>query len=154
MCLIEAGQHMCLFLQPPIGAHALHVIPMTFPGAGGYCIALEQHVWLDTGSPDACDVAMCSCQALSCLGLWRCSWAAYVAGPLVVLMHELGLRYPQGISLLLSSAVPEGKGVSSSAAVEVAVMQALCAAHDVHIDGRHLALLCQKVGTCLHSVCC
>ncbi|KAL0052130.1 hypothetical protein WJX82_008344 [Trebouxia sp. C0006] len=73
------------------------------------------------------------------------SWAAYVAGPLVVLMHELGLRYPQGISLLLSSAVPEGKGVSSSAAVEVAVMQALCAAHDVHIDGRHLALLCQKV---------
>lgn len=74
-----------------------------------------------------------------------CSWAAYVAGPLVVLMHELGLRYPQGISLLLSSAVPEGKGVSSSAAVEVAVMQALCAAHDVHIDGRHLALLCQKV---------
>ena len=77
--------------------------------------------------------------------LYLCSWAAYVAGPLVVLMHELGLRYPQGISLLLSSAVPEGKGVSSSAAVEVAVMQALCAAHDVHIDGRHLALLCQKV---------
>ena len=62
-------------------------------------------------------------------------------------MHELGLRYPQGISLLLSSAVPEGKGVSSSAAVEVAVMQALCAAHDLHIDGRHLALLCQKVST-------
>ena len=68
-----------------------------------------------------------------------------MAGPLVVLMHELGLRYPEGISLLLSSAVPEGKGVSSSAAVEVAVMQAICAAHDLHIDGRHLALLCQKV---------
>ena len=80
-----------------------------------------------------------------------CSWAAYVAGPLLVLMHELGLRYPQGISLLLSSAVPEGKGVSSSAAVEVAVMQALCAAHDLHIDGRHLALLCQKV-ICYHIV--
>ena len=60
-------------------------------------------------------------------------------------MHELGLRYPQGISLLLSSAVPEGKGVSSSAAVEVAVMQALCAAHHLQIHGRHLALLCQKV---------
>ncbi|KAL3147999.1 hypothetical protein ABBQ38_014294 [Trebouxia sp. C0009 RCD-2024] len=73
------------------------------------------------------------------------SWAAYVAGPLVILMHELGLRYPQGISLLLSSAVPEGKGVSSSAAVEVAVMQALCAAHGLHVEGRHLALLCQKV---------
>lgn len=79
------------------------------------------------------------------LYLLLCSWAAYVAGPLVVLMHELGLRYPQGISLLLSSAVPEGKGVSSSAAVEVAVMQALCAAHGLHIHGRQLALLCQKV---------
>jgi len=84
-------------------------------------------------------------QCESAMVAFVCSWAAYVAGPLVVLMHELGLRYPQGISLLLSSAVPEGKGVSSSAAVEVAVMQALCAAHDVHIDGRHLALLCQKV---------
>ncbi len=84
-------------------------------------------------------------QCYSAVIVFTCSWAAYVAGPLVVLMHELGLRYPQGISLLLSSAVPEGKGVSSSAAVEVAVMQALCAAHDIHIDGRHLALLCQKV---------
>ena len=63
----------------------------------------------------------------------------------MVLMHELGLRYDDGLSLLLSSAVPEGKGVSSSAAVEVAVMQAICAAYDVHLDGRHLALLCQKV---------
>lgn len=67
-------------------------------------------------------------------------------------MHELGLRYTEGLSLLLSSAVPEGKGVSSSAAVEVAVMQAVCAAHGVQLDGRHLALLCQKVGLCL-SVC-
>lgn len=38
------------------------------------------------------------------------SWAAYVAG--LVIMHELGLRYLHGISLLLSSAVPKAKGVS------------------------------------------
>ena len=68
-----------------------------------------------------------------------------MAGCLVVLMHELGLRYSQGLSLLLSSDVPEGKGVSSSAAVEVAVMQALCAAHGLQVQGRQLALLCQKV---------
>lgn len=67
----------------------------------------------------------------------------------MVLMHEQGLRYDDGLSLLLSSAVPEGKGVSSSAAVEVAVMQAVCAAYGVQLDGRHLALLCQKVSPVL-----
>ena len=46
-----------------------------------------------------------------------CSWAGYVAGALVVLMHERGVRFQQGMSLLIDSAVPEGKGVSSSAAV-------------------------------------
>lgn len=41
--------------------------------------------------------------------------------------------------------MPEGKGVSSSAAVEVAAMSALAAAHGLRLDGRTLALLCQKV---------
>jgi len=74
-----------------------------------------------------------------------CSWAAYVAGALIVLMRELGVRFSDGLSILISSAVPEGKGVSSSAAVEVATMQALAAVHDIKLDGRQLALLCQKV---------
>jgi L-arabinokinase len=34
--------------------------------------------------------------------------------------------------------------VSSSAALEVAVMTALAAAHDCSLSGRELALLCQK----------
>ena len=42
----------------------------------------------------------------------------------MVLMRERGARFPDGLSVLVHSAVPEGKGVSSSAAVEVAVMQA------------------------------
>lgn len=73
------------------------------------------------------------------------SWAAYVVGALVVLMHEKGLVCKDGIAMLVSSNVPEGKGVSSSAAIEVASMQALATAHDIHLDGRELALLCQKV---------
>ena len=73
------------------------------------------------------------------------SWAAYVAGALVVLAHECGARFADGISMLIASAVPEGKGVSSSAALEVAVMQALSAAHGISLGGRQLALLCQKV---------
>ena len=42
-----------------------------------------------------------------------------------MLMHECGARFYDGVSILVSSAVPEGKGVSSSAAVEVAIMQVL-----------------------------
>jgi L-arabinokinase len=41
--------------------------------------------------------------------------------------------------------VPQGKGVSSSAALEVATMQAMCALYDIHLEGREMALLCQRV---------
>ncbi|KAK6131981.1 hypothetical protein DH2020_034273 [Rehmannia glutinosa] len=56
-------------------------------------------------------------------------WAAYIAGTILVLMKELGIRFENSISMLVSSAVPEGKGVSSSASVEVATMSAIAAAH-------------------------
>ncbi|XP_022731411.1 L-arabinokinase-like isoform X3 [Durio zibethinus] len=72
-------------------------------------------------------------------------WAAYVAGTILVLMKELGLRFEDSISMLVSSAVPEGKGVSSSASVEVASMSAIAAAHGLSISPRDLSLLCQKV---------
>ncbi|KAL6501857.1 D-arabinose 1-dehydrogenase (NAD(P)(+)) [Orobanche gracilis] len=72
-------------------------------------------------------------------------WAAYIAGTILVLMRELGIGFENSISVLVSSAVPEGKGVSSSAAVEVATMSAIAAAHGLNINPRDLALLCQKV---------
>lgn len=72
-------------------------------------------------------------------------WAAYIAGTILVLMTELGVQFEKSISMLVSSAVPEGKGVSSSASVEVASMSAIAAAHGLDISPRDLALLCQKV---------
>ncbi|XP_065851057.1 L-arabinokinase-like [Euphorbia lathyris] len=72
-------------------------------------------------------------------------WAAYVAGAILVLMTELGVRFKDSISVLVSSAVPEGKGVSSSASVEVASMSAIAAAHGLNVSPRDMALLCQKV---------
>ncbi|XP_020226099.1 L-arabinokinase [Cajanus cajan] len=72
-------------------------------------------------------------------------WAAYVAGAFLVLMIELGVQFEDSFSLLVSSAVPEGKGVSSSASVEVASMSAIAAAHGLNISPRDLAILCQKV---------
>jgi L-arabinokinase len=72
-------------------------------------------------------------------------WAAYVAGVFLVLMRELGTRFNNGARLLISSSVPEGKGVSSSAALEVGTMSAVAAAFDLEIEPRELALLCQRV---------
>src|SRR5215475_2399087 len=72
-------------------------------------------------------------------------WAAYVAGVFLTLMRERGIRFQDGARILIASRVPQGKGVSSSAALEVAVMQAVAAAFDVTIDAREMALLCQTV---------
>ncbi len=73
-------------------------------------------------------------------------WFAYIAGAVLVLTHECGARVSGNLSILIHSAVPEGKGVSSSAALEVATMSALAAALDIKLPGRRLAQLCQKVG--------
>ena len=72
-------------------------------------------------------------------------WAAYVAGVFLVLERERGIHFPEGARILISSRVPSGKGVSSSAALEVAVMRAVTAAFDIQIEGREMALLCQMV---------
>ncbi|MBK9715778.1 MAG: GHMP kinase [Kouleothrix sp.] len=75
----------------------------------------------------------------------RRHWAAYVAGALPVLAHERGLPIRPGLRLLIDSDVPAGKGVSSSAAIEVAAMRAICAIYGVELSGRELAILCQQV---------
>jgi len=75
----------------------------------------------------------------------RSRWAAYVAGALVVLGREKRLTITRGLRMSIDSRVPAGKGVASSAALEVAAMRAICAALDVTLEGRELAILCQKV---------
>jgi L-arabinokinase len=72
-------------------------------------------------------------------------WAAYVAGAFLVLMRERGESFHEGARILISSEVPEGKGVSSSASLEVAVMQAVGAAYGIRMSPQEVALLCQRV---------
>lgn len=72
-------------------------------------------------------------------------WTSYVAGVFLVLMRERGVRFQEGARILIDSRVPEGKGVASSAALEVATMQAVAAAYDVSLTSRELALLSQRV---------
>jgi L-arabinokinase len=70
-------------------------------------------------------------------------WAAYVAGVLVVLERELDMQLGSGLRVLVESRVPEGKGVSSSAALEVATMQAVTRLLGSVLKGSELARLCQ-----------
>lgn len=73
------------------------------------------------------------------------AWARYVAGCLTELRRYLGRALPMGGRLLIRSTVPEAKGVSSSAAIEVATMRAIVDAHALNIDRRQIAVLCQRV---------
>jgi L-arabinokinase len=73
-------------------------------------------------------------------------WAAYVLGCFYVLRAEGVLPdFPHGANLILDSRVPLGAGVSSSAAIEVAAMQAIRAAYGLELEGVALARLAQTV---------
>ena len=75
----------------------------------------------------------------------RRRFAMYVLGAVPVLQHARGLAAGDGLRLLVDSSVPLNKGVSSSAALEVAAMTAICATFGVTLEPRDLALLCQTV---------
>jgi L-arabinokinase len=76
-------------------------------------------------------------------------WAAYVAGVFHVLAREHGVRFTHGAAIAIESDVPEGKGVSSSAAIEAATMEAVVAAWNAAIeppiDAKTRAVRCQQV---------
>ncbi len=73
----------------------------------------------------------------------RRQWIAYVLGAIYLLKKEFLDRITYGVSLFLESEVPLGKGVSSSAALEVAPMKAIAAAFGIHTEGPQLAQWCQ-----------
>jgi len=77
-------------------------------------------------------------------------WAAYVVGALAAARREGWMHSLTGAQLLIVSNLPEGCGVSSSAAIEVAALFALSAAaismhQGVPFPNHEAALLCQRV---------
>ena len=80
-------------------------------------------------------------------------WAAYVIGCFVILNLELGLPF-SGADIYIESNVPAGKGVSSSAALEVATMLSLMKAHGVVPDRIKLPLWAQKVENQVAGAAC
>ncbi len=71
-------------------------------------------------------------------------WAAYVVGCAAVLERNVGVPIT-GADILIESDVPAGRGVSASAALEVATMAAFCNAYDVKLEDTQLPVLCQLV---------
>jgi len=70
------------------------------------------------------------------------SWRNYVRG--VVWAMREACHSLCGVDLAIGGDVPRGAGLSSSAALELAMAGALAAVSDIEIDGRLLAQLCQK----------
>jgi galactokinase len=79
-------------------------------------------------------------------------WAAYVAG-VVWALADGGLVVP-GAELHIDSDVPAGAGLSSSAALECAVLRALLDLGGLTIDGREQALLAQRAENAYVGVPC
>lgn len=71
-------------------------------------------------------------------------WAGYIIGCALVLQKEKGIDFT-GASIEVYSEVPLGKGVSSSASVEVATMRALAQAFQLTFTPTELPTLAQKV---------
>jgi len=75
------------------------------------------------------------------------AWARYPVGCVWWLLNhkpELAKSF-RGANIVIDSDVPLGGGVSSSAAIEVATLTAMCKALDVTLEPLRLAVACQEV---------
>ena len=70
-------------------------------------------------------------------------WAGYVVGVVQALLARSGVA--GGLKIQIDSSVPEGRGVASSAALEVATAFAVAATCELEMTPEALAVLCQRV---------
>lgn len=71
-------------------------------------------------------------------------WTAYILGCVLILIQEKKIPF-NGADFQIHSAIPLGKGVSSSAALEIATLRALALAYNIDFTGTELATLAQRV---------
>ncbi|MDO4998188.1 MAG: galactokinase [Neisseria sp.] len=69
-------------------------------------------------------------------------WANYIRG-VVWAMAQKGFALPEGVDLVVSGNVPQGAGLSSSAALEVCIAKSLQATFDFPLNETELALIGQ-----------
>ena len=81
-------------------------------------------------------------------------WTSYVLGAFFLLQQRYPDRVKSGASVYIQSDVPLNKGVSSSAAVEVAVMKSAAACYGIDLQGIELAEACQWVENVIADSAC
>jgi galactokinase len=81
-------------------------------------------------------------------------WTAYPAGVWRLLQQKFGFPANSGGRLLIYSEVPVGKGVSSSAALEVATLNAFLGLYNLEMSDVEQALLCQRAENVLVGAPC
>jgi galactokinase len=81
-------------------------------------------------------------------------WTAYVLGVFYWLKENYPADVRGGMTVWIRSEVPLNKGVSSSAAVEVAVMKAAARAYGIDMAGVELAEACQWVENVIAESAC
>ncbi|MDK2953682.1 MAG: galactokinase [Kosmotoga sp.] len=70
-------------------------------------------------------------------------WSDYIRGVFWILKKEKNIDFP-GLELEITSNIPEGAGLSSSAALEVAVITALNGLLNLGLTDKERIILCQK----------
>jgi galactokinase len=71
-------------------------------------------------------------------------WASYIVGCVILLIWEKNIDFV-GFDILVESNIPIGKGVSSSAALEVATLKVFTEYFNINFFGTELPTLAQKV---------
>ena len=80
-------------------------------------------------------------------------WASYIMGCFIVLRNEQKANF-SGATIEIDSEIPWGKGVSSSAALEVAVMKAIINAYQIKSGKYELPVWCQRVENEITGAAC
>lgn len=80
-------------------------------------------------------------------------WAVYIVGCILMLNNTRKLK-PEGLDILLTTEVPIGKGLGSSASLEVAVLKAIVNGLSLDVSEYEIPIIAQKAENLIAGAAC
>lgn len=80
-------------------------------------------------------------------------WAVYIVGCILMLNNTRKLK-PEGLDILLTTEVPIGKGLGSSASLEVAVLKAIVNGLNLDVSEYEIPIIAQKAENLIAGAAC